>query len=74
MILTVRSNFFHISLLLQWLDRHEVMRRHPLVDGSDIEGGVWCGGDAVADPLAVCMALAIVARQQGTYLIFFCIK
>lgn len=53
------------GLHVEWLDRHEVLRRHPHLEGGDLEGGVWCGGDATANPQAVCLALAAAARQQG---------
>ncbi|KAF2356784.1 FAD dependent oxidoreductase [Trinorchestia longiramus] len=54
---------YHIPV--EWVDRHEVLKRHPHLEAGDLEGAVWCGGDAVVNPLAVCHALAAAAKQQG---------
>ncbi|XP_071535979.1 pyruvate dehydrogenase phosphatase regulatory subunit, mitochondrial-like isoform X2 [Panulirus ornatus] len=53
------------GLECEWLDRHEVKRRHPHLYTDDLEGGVWVPDDAVADPYAVCTTLASLAESQG---------
>ncbi|XP_047741158.1 pyruvate dehydrogenase phosphatase regulatory subunit, mitochondrial [Hyalella azteca] len=53
------------NIPVEWMDRHDIKVRHPLLETGDLEGAVWCGGDAVVNPHAVCLALAAVAKQQG---------
>ncbi|KAK3885748.1 hypothetical protein Pcinc_010060 [Petrolisthes cinctipes] len=60
------------GLQCEWLDRHEVKRRHPHLYTGDLEGGVWVPGDAVADPYAVCSTLASLANKQGAVYIDGC--
>ncbi|XP_042240778.1 pyruvate dehydrogenase phosphatase regulatory subunit, mitochondrial-like isoform X2 [Homarus americanus] len=60
------------GLECEWLDRHEIKRRHPHLYTADLEGGVWVPGDAVADPFAVCVTLASLAQRQGALYVENC--
>lgn len=60
------------GLECEWLDRHEIKRRHPLLHTADLEGGVWVPGDAVADPYAVCTTFASLAQSQGALYVEHC--
>ncbi|KAK7864281.1 hypothetical protein R5R35_009540 [Gryllus longicercus] len=43
----------------------ELVRLHPYLHTSDLEGAIWVPEDAVAKPLAVCEALAKLAKEGG---------
>lgn len=53
------------GLHCELLGPNEIRALHPYVNVDGIEGGVWVPEDAVADPLAICMALAKLAKQGG---------
>ncbi|XP_045601946.2 pyruvate dehydrogenase phosphatase regulatory subunit, mitochondrial isoform X1 [Procambarus clarkii] len=60
------------GLECEWLDRHEIKRRHPHLYTVDLEGGVWVPGDAVADPYSACVTFASLARRQGALYVENC--
>lgn len=41
------------------------MKLHPLLHSEDLEGGIWVPEDAVAQPQAICKALATLAQAGG---------
>ena len=51
----------HCELLLP----NEISKMHPYLNTEYLEGGVWVSEDAVADPLAICLALAKLAKEGG---------
>lgn len=38
---------------------------HPLINTSDLQGGIYVGADAVADPVLICNLLAELAQKGG---------
>ncbi|XP_063223362.1 pyruvate dehydrogenase phosphatase regulatory subunit, mitochondrial-like isoform X2 [Bacillus rossius redtenbacheri] len=50
----------------------ELQQLHPLLMTEDLEGAVWLPEDAVATPVAICHALASLARQEGACFIEQC--
>ena len=47
------------------IDKDEIAERWPLVDNSDLHGGIWLPNDGVVGPSDCTMALAKGARQYG---------
>ncbi len=47
------------------IDKEEIVERWPLVDNSDLHGGIWLPNDGVVGPSDCTMALAKGARQYG---------
>lgn len=43
----------------------------PLLNVSDIKGGLWIPGDGVGDPYETCMSVVNEAKRLGKYLILF---
>lgn len=56
-----RPNGLHCELL----SPEEIQQKHPLINAERLLGGVWVPDDAIADPQAICHALAKLARQGG---------
>jgi hypothetical protein len=44
----------------------------PMVRTDDLEGGLWVPGDCVANPLEICLALSILAQEQGVTVVPNC--
>ncbi len=44
----------------------------PLVRTDDLEGGLWVPGDCIANPLEICLALSLLAQQEGVKIVPKC--
>jgi 4-methylaminobutanoate oxidase (formaldehyde-forming) len=47
------------------LGPHELSEYHPLINTTDLQGGVFVAADAVADQAAICRVLANLAEAGG---------
>jgi heterotetrameric sarcosine oxidase gamma subunit len=58
-----------VGIECELLSPAEVLAKHPLVDGTDLIGGLWFPGDGVANPTDTTQALAKGARDGGVRII-----
>lgn len=53
------------GLNCELLTKNEILDKHPYLNVSDLEGGVWIPEDSVADAAAICTALIDLAKKNG---------
>lgn len=44
----------------------------PMVRIDDLKGGLWVPGDGLANPLEICLALALLAAELGVKIVQHC--
>lgn len=53
------------GLHCELLSVDELQQKHPLINTERLLGGVWVPDDAIADPKAICHAMAELAKRNG---------